>query len=79
VSPSDKRGDARGFMSGEAVPHRSAARSLRTGAAIGSEGSGVSGSKEKPNADLLISDGCDWSGVIAKLFAKSMLSTRKAG
>jgi hypothetical protein len=30
-------------------------------------------------ADLLISDGCDWSGVIAKLFAKSMRPTRKAG
>jgi hypothetical protein len=29
--------------------------------------------------DLLISDGCDWSGVIAKLFAKSMRPTRKAG
>jgi localization factor PodJL len=29
--------------------------------------------------DLLISDGCDWSGVIAKLFAKSMRRTRKAG
>jgi hypothetical protein len=31
------------------------------------------------NPDLLISDGYDWSGVIAKLFAKSMRSTRKAG
>jgi tripartite-type tricarboxylate transporter receptor subunit TctC len=31
------------------------------------------------NPDLLISDGCDWSGVIAKLFAKSTRSTRKAG
>ena len=31
------------------------------------------------NSDLLISDGCDWSGVIAKLFAKSMRPTRKAG
>ena len=30
-------------------------------------------------SDLLISDGCDWSGVIAKLFAKSMRPTRKAG
>jgi hypothetical protein len=30
-------------------------------------------------SDLLISDGYDWSGVIAKLFAKSMRSTRKAG
>ena len=29
--------------------------------------------------DLLISDGCDWSGVIAKLFVKSMQPTRKAG
>jgi hypothetical protein len=29
--------------------------------------------------DLLISDGCDWSGVIAKLFAKSMRPARKAG
>jgi len=29
--------------------------------------------------DLLISDGCDWSGAIAKLFAKSMRPTRKAG
>ena len=29
--------------------------------------------------DLLISDGCDWSGVIAKLFAKSMRPTRKQG
>jgi adenylate kinase family enzyme len=31
------------------------------------------------NSDLLISDGCDWSGVIAKLFANSMRPTRKAG
>ena len=31
------------------------------------------------SADLLISDGCDWSGVIAKLFAKSMRPTTKAG
>jgi hypothetical protein len=31
------------------------------------------------NSDLLISDGCDWSGVIAKLFAKSMRPARKAG
>jgi hypothetical protein len=31
------------------------------------------------STDLLISDGCDWSGVIAKLFAKSMRPTRKAG
>jgi hypothetical protein len=31
------------------------------------------------NPDLLISDGCDWSGVIAKLFAKSMRPARKAG
>jgi hypothetical protein len=30
-------------------------------------------------SDLLISDGCDWSGVIAKLFAKSMRPARKAG
>jgi aquaporin Z len=30
-------------------------------------------------SDLLISDGCEWSGVIAKLFAKSMRPTRKAG
>src|SRR6201981_144765 len=30
-------------------------------------------------SDLLISDGCDWSGVIAKLFAKSMRPTRKQG
>jgi hypothetical protein len=29
-------------------------------------------------SDLLISDGSDWSGVIAKLFAKSMRPTRKA-
>jgi hypothetical protein len=33
----------------------------------------------KPSSDLLISDGCEWSGVIAKLFAKSMRPTRKAG
>jgi amidase len=32
-----------------------------------------------PGSDLLISDGCEWSGVIAKLFAKSMRPTRKAG
>jgi hypothetical protein len=32
-----------------------------------------------PTPDLLISDGCDWSGVIAKLFAKSMRPARKAG
>jgi hypothetical protein len=32
-----------------------------------------------PPSDLLISDGCDWSGVIAKLFAKSMRPARKAG
>jgi hypothetical protein len=32
-----------------------------------------------PDSDLLISDGSDWSGVIAKLFAKSMRPTRKAG
>ena len=31
------------------------------------------------SSDLLISDGCDWSGVIAKLFAKSMRPTRKQG
>src|SRR5580700_3649279 len=31
------------------------------------------------NSGLLISDGCDWSGVIAKLFAKSMRPTRKQG
>jgi hypothetical protein len=30
-------------------------------------------------SDLLISDGCDWSGVIAKLFANSMRPARKAG
>ena len=32
-----------------------------------------------PMADLLISDGCESSGVIAKLFAKSMRPTGKAG
>ena len=31
------------------------------------------------NSDLLISDRCEWSGVIAKLFAESMRPTRKAG
>ena len=30
-------------------------------------------------SDLLISDRCEWSGVIAKLFAESMRPTRKAG
>jgi hypothetical protein len=33
----------------------------------------------KPCSDLLISDGCESSGVIAKLFAKSMRPTGKAG
>jgi hypothetical protein len=37
------------------------------------------GSSSRPISDLLISDGCDWSGVIAKLFAKSMRPARKAG
>jgi hypothetical protein len=37
------------------------------------------GRDHRVNTDLLISDGCDWSGVIAKLFAKSMRPTRKAG
>jgi MFS superfamily sulfate permease-like transporter len=31
------------------------------------------------SSDLLISDRCEWSGVIAKLFAESMRPTRKAG
>jgi hypothetical protein len=35
--------------------------------------------RSRVTSDLLISDGCDWSGVIAKLFAKSMRPTRKAG
>jgi hypothetical protein len=34
---------------------------------------------DREDSDLLISDGCDWSGVIAKLFAKSMRPARKAG
>jgi hypothetical protein len=39
----------------------------------------VAHARKCANSDLLISDGCDWSGVIAKLFANSMRPTRKAG
>jgi hypothetical protein len=54
-------------------------RHSRGGVKISSTAGARRETVRRVGSDLLISDGCDWSGVIAKLFAKSMRPTRKAG